>query len=196
MNDSVRQETMWMKHDTEDQNNNRTMKEGTKMDEQAKRTLQPADGCLDWDAEISGDLPENLILPEGDYQFHVTEVERGRHEETDWMPACPQATVILEIAAAEGTVQVRTVFYLHGKGERKLTAFFRAIGFQKKGQPMKMNWPGVPGAWGRAHFRPRTFTGRDGQEHQANGLAYFIDFDPDKVIPGYTDVSGDEDIPF
>ena len=196
MNNAGMQQTIWMKHDSDDQNTTQTMKGGSQMNDHENEKLMQNNGCLDWDAEISGDLPEYLILPEGDYQFRVADMERGRHEETDWMPACPQATVTLEIATGEGTALVRTIFYLHDRGMRKLTAFFRAIRFQKKGQPMKMNWPGVPGAWGRAHFRPRTFTGRDGQEHQANGLAYFIDFDPDKVIPGYTDVSGDEDIPF
>ena len=204
----MRQETIWSTHDPEETpGTDREKKEEmnmdehanealTKMDEHTDEVLQKNDGCLDWDAEISGDLPEYVLLPEGDYQFRVAEMERGRHEDTDWMPACDQATVTLEIRTAEGTAYVKTAFYLHTRGMKKLTAFFRAIGFQKKGQPMKMDWPAVTGAWGRAHFRPRGYTGRDGQEHQQNDVAWFLDFDADKVIPGFIDVTGAEDDPF
>ena len=33
-------------------------------------------------------------------------------------------------------------------------------------------------AAGKAHFRPRNYTGRDGQERQSNDVVRFIDYEP------------------
>ena len=40
--------------------------------------------CMGWDDQIENDGQEFIILPEGDYNFTVTEFERGR------FPALPR----------------------------------------------------------------------------------------------------------
>jgi len=158
---------------------------------------QPEDsGCLAWDAVISCDEPEYRILPEGDYTFQVKDIRRGWYDGSGKLEACDKVTAILEVRTAEGTATVWQDFLLHRKMEWKISKFFCAIGFKKKGESMRMNWKDVPGAWGRAHFRPRAYTGRDGQAREVNDIAWFLDFDPDKVIPGFIDVTGESDDPF
>ena len=158
---------------------------------------QPEDtGCLDWDAEITCDEPQYLILPEGDYTFRVADVERGRHEGSNRLPPCNKATIHMEIQTPDGMARARTILFLHGLMEWKIFSFFCCIGQVKKGETLKMNWDGVPGAWGRAHFRPRSYEGKDGETREVNEVTRFLDFDPDRMIPGFIDVTGDEDNPF
>ncbi len=166
------------------------------MDEYRENMVPAGNDCLDWDAEISNDGAEFLILPEGDYLFQVVDFERGRHEASERLPACNKATLTLEVRTAEGIARARTTLFLHRSCEWKISAFFRCIGMKQKGEQLKMDWNRVPGAWGRAHFRPGSFAGNDGQTHQRNEVTRFLDYDPEKVKPGFTDVSGKTAIPF
>lgn len=157
----------------------------------------PADNdCLDWDAEISNDGAEFLILPEGDYLFQVVDFERGRHEPSAKLPACNKATLTLEVRTGDGIARARTDLFLHRFCEWKISSFFRCIGLKQKGEQLKMNWNQVPGAWGRAHLRPSSFVGNDGQTHQRNEVIRFLDYDPTLVMPGFTDVTDTTDIPY
>jgi len=152
--------------------------------------------CLDWDDEISNDGAEFLILQEGDYTFQVVDFERGHHEPSAKLPACNKATVTMEIRTADGIARAKTDLFLHRSTEWKISAFFRCIGQKQKGEQVKMNWNQVNGMWGRAHFRPSSFVGNDGQTHQRNEVVRFLDYDPNLVKPGYTDVTGTTPIPF
>lgn len=153
-------------------------------------------GCLDWDSEISNDGPEFLILPEGDYLFQVAEFERARHGGSAKLPPCNKASLTLEIKTADGTARAKTDLFLHRNTEWKVSSFFRSIGLKAKGTEVKMDWNKVPGAWGRAHIKPRSYVGNDGNEHQANEVVRFLDYDPELVKPGFTDVTGTTPIPF
>ena len=154
-------------------------------------------GCLDWNATITNDGAEFLILPEGDYVFQVVDFERARHGGSPKVPPCNKAILTLEIKTAEGVARARTVLFLHRNAEWKISSFFRAIGLKTKGTEIQMDWSKVLGAWGRAHIRPGSYDGNDGEKRQTNEVARFLDYDPEKVKPGFTDVTGmTDDLPF
>ena len=117
-----------------------------------------------------------ILLPEGDYNFVVTGFERGYYNGSAKIPACPQATVTLQITAPEGVVEVQDRLFLCQKFEWKLSAFFRAIGQKQHGQRLQMNWNAVTGALGRCHINDRKFMGRDGSEKHSNNVAYYYDY--------------------
>lgn len=50
---------------------------------------------MDWDDAIENDGQEFIILPEGDYNFTVTDFERGRFPGSAKMSACNKATLSL-----------------------------------------------------------------------------------------------------
>lgn len=158
----------------------------------------PAGGneALDWDSEISNDGQDYVILPKGEYVFQVVDLEKGRHGGSEKLPPCPKATLTLEVKTADGVARIRHNLFLHRTTERYLSEFFRSIGMKAKGEHMKMDWNKVPGAWGRGRFEPRSYIGNDGQEHHANDLVKFLDYDPELVKPGFTDVTGKTPIPF
>ncbi len=148
----------------------------------APAATAPADGCLDWDAEISDDGPEFLILPEGDYLGQVTEIERGRHEGSGKLPACPKVTIHMVFQTEAGEARAQTNLFLVQKMEWKLSSFFRCIGFKKKGEPIRPDWKKVPGSWGRVHLRPGSYES-GGQKFQINEIINFLDYDPVLMPP-------------
>ncbi len=136
----------------------------------------PQNGCMDWDDAIENDGQEFILLPEGDYNFIVTDFERGRFPGGAKVPPCNKATVTLMVKTDEGIANVRTDLLLYRSLEWKLSAFFRCIGLKKHGARVVMDWSKAVGSVGRAHFKPRTYI-KDGQERQTNDVDRFYDWD-------------------
>ena len=59
---------------------------------------------FDWDDEIEVDDSFEL-LPDGDYTFTVVNVERGRFDGSEKMPACNMATVSFKVQGKDAAVK-------------------------------------------------------------------------------------------
>ena len=118
---------------------------------------------LGWDAEIEKDSPEYIVLPEGEYDFVVKSLERGRHNGSDKIGPCPKAIITLGIDTYDGEAIVRKELLLHSKLEGLLCEFFTCIGQRQHGQRVAMNWNAVPGARGRCKIG--TYTGKNGNQY-------------------------------
>ena len=152
---------------------------------------------MDWNDIIESDGQEFVILEEGDYNFTVTGFERGRFPGGPKVPACNKAALTLQVKTDAGVAVIRTDLLLYRSLEWRISAFFRCIGQKKHGERLVMDWNRVIGSQGRAHFKPRTYTDRDGNERQTNDVDRFYDWD-EKYFPvsgSWTDVPAD-DIPF
>ena len=155
---------------------------------------------LDWDDAIESDGQEFVTLEEGDYNFTVTGFERGRFPGGAKIPACNKAALTLQVKTRDGIAVIKTDLLLYKTMEWKLSSFFRCIGQKKHGERLAMDWNRVVGSRGRAHFKPRTYTDRDGNERQANDVDRFYDWE-EKYFPvgeaKLTELSGDDDeLPF
>jgi len=154
---------------------------------------------LDWDDAIESDGQEFVILEEGDYNFTVTDFERGRFPGGAKIPPCNKAALTLQVKTPDGVAICRTDLLLYKTMEWKLSAFFRCIGQKKHGERLVMDWNRVIGSRGRAHFKPRTYTDHDGNERQANDLDRFYDWD-EKYFPAeesqFVEITDDDDLPF
>ena len=91
------------------------------------------------------------------------------------IPACNKATLNLTVNTPEGTANVKYDLILWSSLEWKISAFFRAIGQKKNGEAFVPRWNQVVGAGGRAHFKPRKYTNKDGEERTVNDVASFYD---------------------
>lgn len=127
-----------------------------------------------WDDEIRQDSAEFILLPEGEYEFTVTGLERGYYAGGAKLPSCPKAIVSLKIDSPDGCAIIKNNFFLHSKCEGLLCAFFLCLGMRKRGEPLRMNWPAVIGCRGRAKIAVRTYTGNDGNEYKANEVKQFL----------------------
>ena len=142
---------------------------------------------LDWDSEIQSDGDELIILPEGDYVFEVTDFERGHFPGSEKIPPCYKAALTLKVKTEQGTAICKTDLILYRTLEWRISAFFRSIGQKKSGQRVVMNWNAVTGKRGRAHFKPRTYTNKYGEERQVNDVERFYDYNPDDFPDGWID---------
>ncbi len=139
--------------------------------------------CLDWNDTIEVDGGEFIILEPGDYNFTVTSFERGRFPGGAKIPACNKASMTLTVHTAKGIATTRLDLLLYKTLEWKLSSFFRCIGAKKSGEKLLMDWDSIQGSKGRAHFRPRNYTDREGNPRQANEVDRFYDYDEKNFAP-------------
>lgn len=137
---------------------------------------------IGWDDEIVND-GGFILLEEGDYNFTVTGFDRGRFPGSEKIQECAKATLTLTVETQEGSVDVKYDLLMWSTLEWKISEFFRAIGQKKHGEASRPNWGRVIGAQGRGRFKPRSYTGRDGNERQTNDVDKFYDYDPAFFTP-------------
>ena len=131
--------------------------------------------AFEWEDTIEKDGSDFVLLPEGDYNFTVTNFERGRHQGSEKLPPCYKAILTLEIDAPEGKASITHNLFLHTKTEGMLSAFFCAIGQKKHGERLKMDWTKVVGSTGRCKIYVDTYTKNDGSEGKSNKVKKFYD---------------------
>jgi hypothetical protein len=141
--------------------------------------LENKDMLMDWGDSIENDGQEFVLLPEGDYNFIVTNFERGRFPGGPKVPACNKATITVQVQGEEGIATVKFDLLLYRSLEWRISAFFRCIGQKKHGEKLVMDWNKVVGSVGRAHFKQRTYTNQYGEDKVVNDLDRFIDYNPD-----------------
>ena len=155
--------------------------------------------CMDWNDAIETDGQEYVLLEEGDYNFEVVDFERGRYPGSTKIPPCNKAALTLAVTTEDGRrATVKFDLILFRSLEWRISSFFRCIGQKKHGERLVMDWNRVPGSRGRAHFKPRTYVNRDGEERQTNDVDRFYDWD-EKYFPvqtTWTTLDGDDDLPF
>lgn len=130
---------------------------------------------IGWDSTIEKDSPDFVTLPEGDYNFEVTDFERGRHAGSEKLPPCNKAIVHIKVEGAEGVTIIKHNLFLHSITEGMLCAFFAAIGQRQKGEKVKMNWNAVVGSKGRAKIGVRKWTNDNGEEYTSNEIKKFYE---------------------
>lgn len=155
--------------------------------------------CLDWNDAIENDGQNFITLEEGDYNFTVTNFERGRHAGSEKIPPCNKAILTLRVDTDKGVAIIHTDLILYKSMEWKISAFFRCIGQKKQGERLVMDWNSVINSRGRAHFKPKTYIGRDGTERQGNELDRYYDWD-EQYFPVQNELvevtDDDDELPF
>lgn len=136
------------------------------------------DVAMSWDDIIENDN-EFTILPEGDYDFTIVDLERKRFEGSAKMSACPKAEVSIKLYDSNnqsvGSTTVKENLLLNRKMEWKLCQFFTAIGLRKHGEPLKMNWNSVKGRTGRCKVIINKYTNDKGEERENNRIDKFYE---------------------
>jgi len=154
---------------------------------------------MDWGDTIESDGQEFVILEEGDYNFTVTNFERGRFPGSAKIPACNKAALTLQVKTADGKLAtIKFDLILYRSLEWRISSFFRCIGQKKQDERLAMDWNKSVGTRGHARFKPRTYTTRDGEERQVNDVDKFYDWD-EKYFPAeakFTEISDTDELPW
>lgn len=130
-----------------------------------------------WDDEIVNEGSDFVLLPEGDYDFTISKVERARFNGSDKIPACNMAKVTITVWGAQDKAEITENLLLHSKMEWKLSQFFLALGLKKHGEPLKMNWNAVTGKTGKCGVYIDTYEKKDGSEGKSNKIKKFYAYD-------------------
>lgn len=137
---------------------------------------------MGWDETIVDDGGNYEPIGEGDFLFVVENMERGRFPGGSKLSACNKATLTLGVFKSENVkCSMKVDLLLHRQLEWKLSQFFRSIGQKKHGEQLKMDWTQVVGAMGRAHFKPRKWTAKDGSEKFSDDVEKFLEWDESKM---------------
>ena len=154
---------------------------------------------MDWNDTILEDGQDLVLLDEGDYNFIVTNFERGRFLGGQKIPACNKATITVQVETEKGLSVIKFDLLLYRSVEWRISSFFRCIGQKKHGEKLTMNWNQVIGSKGRAHITQRKYTNQYGEEKTINDIGRFIDYDPKFFAidrqANYPDINTD-DLPF
>ena len=118
------------------------------------------DRALNWDDEITQESSFTL-LPEGEYNFKVTNFDRAWYDGSDKIPPCNKAIITITIETPQGDAEIKENLFLTTKTEGLLSAFFGSIGQKKKGEPLRMNWNKVVGSTGRVKIVVREYNGNN-----------------------------------
>lgn len=133
---------------------------------------------LGWDDEISNEPGGYILLEEGDYDFTVTGFERARFPGSAKIPPCAKAVLTLEVDTPQGPVRVKYDLILFSTLQWKIAEFCRAIGQAAPGDALvRPRWNEMVGSCGRARFKVRTYTKKDGTEGKVNDVDKFYDYD-------------------
>lgn len=116
------------------------------------------------------------LLPEGDYDFTVSKITRGRYEGSDKMPPCNSVTVDLTVWGPQDKATVTERFFLVKKFEWKLSQFFLSIGVKKHGEPLMMRW-NIEGLRGKCKVYIDRYKKQDGSDGQSNKIKKFYAYD-------------------
>lgn len=143
-------------------------------------TVDNQSSNLDWNDTLTIAPNPPTILTEGDYDFTVTALRRNRFPGGAKITPCNKASLTLRIDTPDGPVYVYDDLLLHQIVAWRLVSFFSCIG-PISGDKITMDWDSVPGAQGRVHIRPRTYTSRDGQPRQSNEVVRYLPYDPDRL---------------
>lgn len=153
---------------------------------------------MDWNDAIESDGQEFVLLPEGDYNFTVTNFERGRFPGGTKVPPCNKATITVQVKTETGIALVKFDLLLYRSLEWRISSFFRCIGQKKHGEKLVMDWNKVVGSRGRGHFKIRTYVNSNNEEKSVNDLDRFYDYDAkyfDGIPAGLVEIT-DDDLPF
>ena len=138
---------------------------------------------LGWDEEVEkGEGGDYVLLPPGDYDFTVETFERARFEGSAKAPACNKAVIKLRVEVPEGSTLITESLLLYDKMQWKIAQFFVCIGEKEVDGKVKMNWPAVPGAKGRATIE--VTTDRNDASKKYNHVKKYLPYEPKKFELG------------
>ena len=147
---------------------------------------------LGWDDEIQNDGEfsgeENVVLPEGNYDFEVVKTEQAWYDGSQKIPACNMAKVYLRVDGGElGKALCVENIYLLERLEWKAAAFLRSIGLKKHGEPIA--WRQLihcDGETGRCEIYVDEYDSRNGDKKKSNKIKKFFDKEEQQPKKAFT----------
>ena len=138
--------------------------------------MNTTDRALSWDDEFTNEQQEFVLLPEGDYAFEVTGMERARFEGSAKLPPCSMAKLTLKIfGGAKGDTTVTDRLYLNAGPAGRFLREHRPVQARRDIPPPLERSGGCPGlvpsGHPGVHQAERTQRGQDRPEQRSHPLS-------------------------
>lgn len=131
---------------------------------------------LGWDDQIEKDGSDFEPLPDGEYNFEIRTMERGRFAGSDKMAACNKATIDCVVTDNDGNEHhVFDDLILNSKMEWKLCQFFLCIGQRKKGEKLTPRWNELVGSKGRFKIYINEYKDKNGKQRKNNKVDEYLE---------------------
>lgn len=130
---------------------------------------------IGWEDEIENDGKDFITLPEGNYDFIVTKLERKRFDGSAKVPPCATAEITIEIESIGGSAVLTERMFMLTTFEWKLCQFFTCIGQRKKGEKLRPRWSEVVGSKGRVKVILNKYKDKDGNERTNNRVDRWLE---------------------
>lgn len=124
-----------------------------------------------FDTPIVAELQEFTILPEGEYPFTITDVEKKYYEPgpNSKLPPCPQITVTFMIdGGTHGQSKVTSHFFYYKTTIWRVNDLFIGVGLAQKGQQFVPNPDLLLGKTGVVRLKQCKYTRNNGEEGTIN----------------------------
>ncbi len=126
--------------------------------------IQDMGQALGWDDEIEVKGGDFEPVPDGDYTFEVTSIDRGYFNGSDKMAPCPKAKVQVRLIDAERQAVLSENLLLNSKLSWKIAKFFVSVGLRDKNAgsetKLKMQWTRAIGLRGRCRVGSHEHKGK------------------------------------
>jgi hypothetical protein len=132
---------------------------------------------LGWDDEVEEESGVFILIPEGDYVYTVKKFEKAYYDGGAKLPACPKAEMTFTIHSPEGDVDIVNSFFLCGKCEWSISAFFLSVGLKKHGEKCRMVFDQSVGKKGLCRVYQESYVNRNGAESKSNKIYCFYDYE-------------------
>lgn len=128
---------------------------------------------FNFDTPIMAEEREFVLLPEGEYPFQITDIEKRFYEPgpNSKLPPCPEVVATLTIDGGSlGSTKVKMRLFYHSSTQWRVSNLFVSVGLAKTGEQFTPNPDPLLGKTGRCHVKQRTYQKNDGTEGKVNDV--------------------------
>jgi len=123
-----------------------------------------------WGDTIENDSKDYSVLPAGDVNFVVTNMEQSKNKD-----GYDMAILTINLWTELDQTNVKDYLTLNSACEWKLCEFFKGIGQRKHGEPLQPRWNEVPGSTGRCKIKIHHYTKDNGDPGQINKIERYLE---------------------
>jgi len=123
-----------------------------------------------WNDTIENDGKEYSVLPEGEANFVVTNMEQTKNKD-----GYDMAVLTINLWTEFNQTNIKEYLVLNSASEWKLCEFFKGIGQRKHGEPLQPRWNEVPGSTGRCKIKIHHYTKDNGDPGTINKIEKFLE---------------------
>lgn len=132
----------------------------------------------DFNSEVTAEVTEFALLPDGTYPYTVVNVEKEFYEpkEGSKLPPCNMAKITCEVNGGNnGTTRITRSFFWHSSTMWRISQLFISVGLVKKGEKFVPNPDRLLGLTGSCQVVQESYTKNNGGAGTRNEITKYLE---------------------